>query len=274
MKIDVSDIVVYYRSLQALNRLTEDLLKCAHEIYRERDWSTATCLESHIDCLGTGGYFAHLSQQVDNHPLWGLNDIAELERVGTFSHVYRLTCPTLTLPLIWRKMAPSWSTAVLNFCALGVLGVMAGLSEKDIVDEEMCPPWSFAKPMSLSRLASDPEKFVSSICEHFTADVRRQLSVARVMLDREASWVYLEMLKSRIIEETPDNLLIGDSSKLAKVDKALREMFWKDPKMKQAAIAKKLSTQKLGIKTTALVDILRGLRGEGVYQGEERSPRK
>ena len=273
MKVEASDLFAYYSSLQALRRLMEEFLEGAFDIY-EKNSISANSLEDYIEWFGTGGYLAKLSQQVDNHPLWGLDDIAELERVGLSSHVYRSACPTPTIPMIWEKMAPSWSTAVLNFCALGVLGVMSGLTAKEILVQEMCPPWTAAKPMSLSRLKDSPENFVSSICEHFTADVLQQLSIARVMLDREASWVYLEMMKSGNILAKPGEPLIGDNSKLQKVEKAIREILRDDPTMKQVAIAKKLRAQKLGIRMEALAAILKELRVQGVYQGEGRSPRK
>jgi hypothetical protein len=272
MEIDSSEVMAYYRSLQELLRHADQLIEFSHAINNCEGWAPQEALTQSIESLGTGGCFAHLSQEINHHPLWGVNDIEEIERISALSHDYRLACPTPALPLIWKKMAPAWSTAVLDFCAHSILHVMAGWDAEGLLVFGQRPPSAYEE--GLSRLKSEPEKFVSSVCEHFPAELRPQLSVARVMLDREASWVYLEMLKSRIISETPDNLPIGDNSKLAKVEKALREMFREAPEMKQEAIAQKLRTLNLGINTQELVDKLRKLRHEGVFLGKERSSRK
>ena len=266
MKIDASEMLAFYDSIEKLRWHTENLIEFARGISADNQSWPLKPLRGFIDGLGTGGVFAECAQERNGYPLWGLSNLDELERIAKFSHTFRLACPTPEKPMIWRKVQPAWSTAILDFCAYSVPVVMGGWEEDDFFGSYI-PTWQQFRVVSLHRLDTMAEQVVSAICNHFTDDVLRNLNTARVMLERESAWVVREMRKSRVIKDVPASQNIKEVQKRAEVKQALRGILAQDPEMKQEAVLAKLRAQGLRIRTEKIKPILKELAAEGLYKG-------
>ena len=126
MRIDASEMLAFYDSIEELRWHTTNLIELAHWV--SIDWGPVPLenFRGQIDGLDSSGAFAKSQQTVRGYPLWGLSNLDELERIAKFSHAFRLACPTPEKPMVWRKVQPAWSTAILHFCAYSLSAVMAG----------------------------------------------------------------------------------------------------------------------------------------------------
>jgi hypothetical protein len=269
MKIDASEMLAFYDSIEKLRWHTENLIVFARGISADNRSLPLEPLQGFIDGLGTGGVFANFSQERNGYPLWGLDNLGELERIAKFSHTFRLACPTPEKPMLWRKLQPAWSTAILDFCAHSVPVIMGGWEEDDFFGSDI-PTWRQCRVASLYRLGTMAEQFVSAICKHFTSSVQSQLSTARVMLERESAWVCTEMRKSGVIKDCPASQDIKKVQKRAEVKQALRGILAENPEVKQKKAGTLLRAQRFRVSATTIGEMLFELAAEGLYKGDFR----
>lgn len=269
MKVNASDITGFYHSAHSLLSYTTEMISAVATkgITAEQVWSK-------IDRTGTLGNVAEFSQELNGFPLWGLNNLTELERVAEVSIDYRLACPTPIAPTLCGELSPCWSNAVLYLCAYRVPELMARVfGDPHNVHWWKGPLGMETRVASLQRLNTMTKPLASAIRKEFSAIVTES-HTAHVMLRRESAWVYLEMRKFGVIGEIKGKRAIGAETNLDRLKRAIREMVEKEPDITQKKLRSHLKASKMKFRIATVREILKTLAEEGLYEGTFREPRR